>query len=191
MTDEHVSQLSALVDGELLPRHALTLFAAVERDPALAAAWERYHLIGQVVRGGRVQPDARGIAAAVREQLRAQPRLLVPRAAVIPPRVWRPPFAGAALAAAAVLLAVFAVPSLYQGPDPVAALALPAASPLGTASGPRREDAPNTARRWQTDRSDLAGKLDLFLVNHQEAAPATGVKGMLPYATLVGYETGR
>jgi sigma-E factor negative regulatory protein RseA len=43
-------------------------------------------------------------------------------------------------------------------------------------------------RRWHLDRPDLASKLDLFLVNHQEAAPAAGVKGMLPYATLVGYE---
>ena len=189
MTDEHRSQLSALVDGELPSRHALSLFAAVERDRGLSATWERYHLIGQALRGERVQPDARGIAAAVREQLDGEPIVLIPRAAVSGPRVWRPPFAGAALAASAVLLAVFAVPSLYQGPESAPARsALPSAL---AAAGQRPPNLRYAARRWQTDRGDLANKLDLFLVNHQETAPATGVKGMLPYATLVGYETGR
>ena len=59
MTDEQISQLSALVDGELAGRNALGLYDSVERDPALRAAWERYHLIGQVLRGERVQRDRR------------------------------------------------------------------------------------------------------------------------------------
>lgn len=188
MTDEQVTQLSALVDGELANRQAAPLFDSVACDPALRATWERYHLIGQVLRGERVQPEFRGLAAAVHEQLRYEPSLARSPAAIVQSRVWRPPFAGAALAAAAAFLAVFAVPSLFQGPTPAF---LP---PVGlvSASPPAIHPAPSPqVRRWQTDRDDLAHKLDLFLVSHQEAAPASGVKGMLPYATLVGYETRR
>jgi sigma-E factor negative regulatory protein RseA len=185
MTDEQVTQLSALVDGELTSRHAVPLYDSVECDPVLRATWERYHLIGQALRGERVQPQVRGLAAAVREQLNSEPAPVRPRAASVQPRVWHSPFAGAALAAAAAFVAVFAVPSLFQGPTPApiptAALAVAPPPAIGAPANP-------AVRRWQTDRDDLASKLDLFLVNHQEAAPASGVKGMLSYATLVGYE---
>jgi len=229
MTDEHLSQLSALVDGELTPHTALSLCDALERDPALSATWERYHLIGQALRGERVGREARGVAAAVREQLRHAPAPVASRALPSRPRAWRSPFAGAALAAAAAFLAVFAVPSLYQGPESMTASPRPlverldvggeerlaregeVAAAVASAAGPNTEGAgfgtdparttttPTLVpaapvqpwRRWQTDRDDLASKLDLFVVNHQEAAPAAGVKGVLPYATLIGYGTGR
>jgi sigma-E factor negative regulatory protein RseA len=189
MTDEQVSWLSALVDGELAHRNTLPLYDALERDPALRGAWERYHLIGQVLRGERVRREGRGVAAAVQEQLHGEPIPMLPRtAAGCRPRVWYSPFAGAALAAAAALLAVFAVPGLYQGPESVPDLT---ESPAVMSAAALTPPAAREVRRWQTDRDDLASKLDLFFVNHQESAPATGVKGMLPYATLVGYEAGR
>ena len=34
-------------------------------------------------------------------------------------------------------------------------------------------------------------KLNSYLVNHQEYAPSTGMKGMLPYATFVSYDARR
>jgi sigma-E factor negative regulatory protein RseA len=193
MTDEHLPQLSALVDGELADRKALSLRDALDRDPALSTTWERYHLIGQVLRGERVSLDARGVAAAVRERLRSESAPPTAELAVARVRVWRPPFAGAALAAAAVLLAVFAVPGLYQGPEsaPLARTPLAAAAPFALTADAREFDEVQQPRRWQTDREALASRLDLFLVNHQEATPVAGVNGMLPYATLVGYETGR
>jgi len=94
------------------------------------------------------------------------------------------------MAAAVVLLAVFAVPDFYQGPVSGPALRAEVAGGAQPASSPADGDAEidHALRRWQTDRDELASKLDVFLVNHQETAPAAGVKGMLPYATLVGYE---
>ncbi len=183
MTDEQVTQLSALVDGELSSPSAVPLVESMVRDPALRGTWERYHLISQVLRGERVDPAVRTLASAVRERLTSEPTLLVPRAAAPRSRLWRTPFAGAALAAAAAFLAVFAVPGFYQGPE------FPRTGPAYLAGGVPQ--AIPVMRRWETDRTDLAGKLDLFLMTHQEASPASGVKGMLPYATLVGYEAGR
>ncbi len=186
MTAEQVSQLSALVDGELATRHAVPLVHSVGQDPALRAAWERYHLIGQVLRGERVRSEVRGVAAAVRERLRSEPTLVMPRAVVdVRSRIWHSPLAGAAMAAGVFLLAVFAVPSFYRGPVSGTELA----ADLSAGAQPARSAAIDHAlRRWQTDRDALASKLDVFLVNHQETAPAAGVKGLLPYATLVGYE---
>jgi hypothetical protein len=37
----------------------------------------------------------------------------------------------------------------------------------------------------------LEPKLDRFLINHQASSPVSGIKGLLPYATVVGYESGR
>ncbi|MFZ0790332.1 MAG: hypothetical protein WAM94_12015, partial [Chromatiaceae bacterium] len=77
------------------------------------------------------------------------------------------------------------VPALFQGPEP--GNPAPATNRLAGLSAPL----PLQERRWGLNTPDLQSKLDLFLVNHQEAAPATGVKGMLPYATLIGYEAAR
>ncbi len=183
MTDEHRSLVSALVDGELDGRRAARLYDLVGREPELRAAWERYHLIGQAVRGERVAREVRGVADAVRQALEDEPTVMVPRPARLGRATRFAPFAGAALAAGVAILAVLAVPILLEGPAPEGWRA-PATAPYASL-----EQSPSL--RWQLDRPDLADKLDLFLVNHQEAAPATGVKGMLPYATLVGYDIGR
>lgn len=184
MTDEQRSQVSALADGELDGRRAARLYDLAGQDPELRATWERYHLIGQAIRGEPVDPQIRRVADAVRAALRSEPAVVVLRTR----RPWRglelAPFAGAALAAGIVLMAVLAVPALFQGGDPAGLESMPDGRRYASLAG-------ESARRWDLDRRELADKLDLFLVNHQDAAPATGVRGMLPYATLVGYEPGR
>lgn len=182
MTDERQA-LSVLMDGELDESQATGLCVQVGRDSELRATWERYHLAGRALRGELIDLSARSVADSVRSALASEPVPIAPRRAARSSRT--APFAGAALATAAALLAVFAVPAFLQGPS-VDRL-LPAANlhSRGAMMAPVQE------RRWNLDRPDLESKLDLFLVNHQEAAPATGVKGMLPYATLIGYESGR
>lgn len=180
---EERQQLSLLVDGELDVRQAAGLCDQVGRDPQLRATWERYQLAGRALRGEHIDPDARAVADRVRSALESEPVPIMMRKV---PRASRTaPFAGAALAAAAVFLAVFAVPSFLHGPGDDRSLPRDLATAELSVAPPSRE------RRWNLNRPDLENKLDLFLVNHQEAAPATGVKGMLSYATLVGYESGR
>lgn len=184
MTDPRLEQLSALMDGELGEPLASGLLERVGRDPELRGAWERYHLIAQALRGEAIDPAVRHLAAAIGETLRHEPVPIrqTPKPAHRPSRL--APFAGAALAAGAAFLAVFAVPNLSNGP----AVNRPSLTPQVASRGPT----PGVVeRRWDLDRPGLADKLDLFLANHQEAAPAAGVKGMLPYATLVGYEPAR
>jgi sigma-E factor negative regulatory protein RseA len=183
MTDEQRSQVSVLMDGELDGRRAARLFDLVGREPEMRAAWERYHLIGQAIRGERIEREARGLADAVRRAVEREPTVIVPSSSRLGRGVPLAPFAGAVLAAGVAILAILAVPSLFQGPEPDGGQV-----PMVERYARLDNDPPQP---WNPDRQDLADKLDLFLVNHQEAAPATGLKGMLPYATLVGYDSGR
>ena len=171
------------MDGELDGRRAARLFDLVGREPEMRAAWERYHLIGQAIRGERIDREVRGLADSVRRAVEREPTVIAPSS-----RLGRgvplAPFAGAVLAAGVAILAILAVPSLLQGPGPEG-------GQVPVVERYARLDNSAPPQTWSPDRQVLADKLDLFLVNHQEAAPATGVKGMLPYATLVGYDSGR
>lgn len=201
MKEQQRQALSALLDGELGTAQASAVLDTLERDPDLRALWERYHLIGGVLRGEGVVMAYRDVAQRCRAQIAAEPTVLAPAGA----RPRRPsriaPFAGVALAASAAFLAVFAVPSLFEP------TATPPAGPTVTQAGSPGPRAPlvetpalsrerfflvdQSVQRWHVDQAAVASKLDRFLVNHQEYAPATGINGMLPYATLVSYDAGR
>lgn len=186
MSDERIEKLSALIDGELANSQTTWVLDRIGRDSELREAWERYHLIQLAIRGEAIDPGARHMAQRMAETLSSEPspiRRGPSRVGRVPPSMV--PFGGAALAAAVAFLAVFAAPKLLQDlGDPTPA---PAAGSIAALSTPSVV----AERRWDLDRPELASKLDLFLVNHQEAVPAAGVKGMLPYATLVGYDDRR
>lgn len=186
MIDEQRQRISALQDGELDTDSASRLVDALMRDRNLRGIWERYHLIGLAIRGERVEALTRSLADTVRARIEDEPTVLAPRRPTVARRVRLAPFAGGALAAAAVFIAVFILPTWFKGAatfQPEVGIA-----PQVVAQQPA---AVLPAKRWDIDRPDLASKLDLFLVTHQETAPMAGAKGMLPYATFVGYEAGR
>lgn len=186
MSDELRQRISELQDGVLDSAGTARIVDALARDPDLRETWERFHAIGSAIRGESVQGSYRGVADAVRERIAHEPIVFAPRGrGAERPRPKRP-IAGIALAAAAAFLAVFVAPSLFDG---VGSLPnVPATAPTFAAQ-PAAVVIP--AKRWDLDHPELANKLDLYLVTHQEIAPTTGAKGMLPYATFVGYEAGR
>jgi sigma-E factor negative regulatory protein RseA len=183
MTDEQRSDISALVDGELDDRQAARLCELAGREPELRTTWERYQLIGQAIRGEAIEPAVRGVADAVREALAGEPAAIVARGVRRRRGAFVAPLAGVALAAGVAFLAAVAVPALFHDPESERGLAPPIDRYASLAAV--------QPQRWGPDGRDLADKLDLFLVNHQEAAPASGVAGMLPHATLIGYDVGR
>ncbi|UHD17017.1 sigma-E factor negative regulatory protein [Thiocapsa bogorovii] len=185
MSDELRQRISELQDGELDPAGTARLVDAMAGNPGLRGTWERYHTIGLAIRGESVHATRRGVADVVRERIAHEPTVLAPpRGDAKPPKAKRP-VAAVALAAAAAFLAVFVVPGLFDGVSPLPSVrtAPTLAAQPGVVAIP--------AQRWDLEHPELANKLDLFLVTHQETAPTTGAKGMLPYATFVGYEAGR
>jgi sigma-E factor negative regulatory protein RseA len=197
MKEQQRQALSALVDGDLPEHGAAGLLDAVERDPELRALWERYHLIGSTLRREGAALTFRDVAAGVRARVAAEPRILVPAAARRSQPSRLASFGGVALAASVAFLAVFAVPSLFEtvstsGTGPATAkTAAPAPIPGSRAAVSERFRVSRPGQRWHVDQPGVENKLDRLLVSHQEYAPTTGINGMLPYATLVGYESGR
>jgi sigma-E factor negative regulatory protein RseA len=187
MSEQQRQHLSALVDEEIDPALTQATVSALESSPELKASWESYHLIGAAIRSEPLREEYRQIATLVSERIASEPVSRKPAAM----RSRRPsrlgPFVGAALAASAAFLAVFAVPQLFD-PQPGA----PVSSGYQTASSaPAQFRLSTPVRRWHVDEPALESKLDRFLVNHQEQSRASGVKGFLPYATVVGYEARR
>lgn len=91
-------------------------------------------------------------------------------------------------------------PSASSAPPAVAAgpaVTVAAPSALRTADGPpglavRTPYRPQgSGGRWQQAEPQIETKLNRFLVNHQASSPAGGIKGLFPYATVVGYEADR
>ena len=187
MSEQQRQHISALVDGEIDPALMDATISALEANPELGAAWERYHLIGSALRGEGVTTGCRDIAARVRAQLESEP---VPMAPARPRRERSSrlgPFLGAALAASAAFFAVFAVPELF-GPQRVG-VAPP--ETVAVVIPPRRFQLDAPGPRWHLAQPALESKLDRFLVNHQAHSPSSGIKGFFPYATVVGYDAGR
>ena len=190
MTEEQRQRLSQLVDGEMQRGAAAPLLDAVESDSELRATWERYHLIGQALRREPIDPDRRAIAAQVRDRIAVEPIPIAtrrPRWVSAPVHVGGMPgrrrwAMGLAVAACGGVAAFMAAPLLMS--EGGSTSGLPGAPQLVA-----RESIPIS--RVQIENPELASKLDLYLVTHQATAPATGAKGMLPYATLVGYEAPR
>jgi sigma-E factor negative regulatory protein RseA len=174
--------LSSLVDDELAAEALVSTLESLEGDPALREVWGRLHLASDAIRGEPVSARCHQIASRVRQRLATEPVVLIPRKSRRGWPVRLEPVLGYALAASAALVAVFALPPLFEDrPGPGAQLA-DQALPLA------RDALHDPAVRWSQGRPALESKLNGYLVNHQEYAPAAGMKGVLPYATFVSYE---
>jgi sigma-E factor negative regulatory protein RseA len=187
MSEQQRQHLSALVDEEIDSALAQATVSALESNKGLREAWEHYHLIGAGIRSEPVRTEYRQIAELVSARIADEPTSINPsrERAVRGSRLG--PFAGAALAASAAFFAVFAVPQLF---DMQSGSSSPAIARNGSFP-PVQFRLPRPSQRWHIVKPALESKLDRFLVNHQEQSRTSGMKGFLPYATVVGYEAGR
>jgi sigma-E factor negative regulatory protein RseA len=187
MSEQQRQHLSALVDGEIEPVLAHATLSALETNPKLKESWERYHLIGAAIRWEPVREEYRTIAERVKKRIALEPAPMIETGRRRGRTSRLGTFAGAALAASAAFLAIFAVPQLFNlGPDPAVSPRFRIASPP-----PQQFQLPDSIPRWHLDEPALENKLDRFLVTHQEQSPTSGMKGFLPYATFVAYGAGR
>ncbi|MGB5832505.1 MAG: RseA family anti-sigma factor, partial [Thiohalocapsa sp.] len=146
-------------------------------DTDLKLVWERYHLIGRVLRHEHVNRDAAWVASQVRDRLTSENVVpITPRPATGRLRSAAP--LATALAAGLALVAVFLVPL-----GPVDVVDPPALDRQG------RSLIAESDRRWQRDDPLLRGRLDQLVINHHERAPGPGLSGLVSYAAVVGYES--
>lgn len=159
---QHRRQLSALVDGDLAPDQAGFLLRRLGHDAELAGRWQRWQLIGDVLRRTPVAtlPDgadafAARVAAAVsrevpRPAVARKPRwqhvaALAASVAVVAVLVTRPPVADEGLAGAA--------PAVVTASDVPAASPVPAASQPATVEPVREVSVPQFAEATPELRS--------------------------------------
>ncbi len=182
--DYKKQKVSALADGDLSETETHQTIMALSEDRALRAAWERYHLIGDAIRGEALRLARRSVAEEVARRLAAEPTVLVPeRLSRLKTARWAWPAAGGAIAAGIAILAVLAAPRFLAIDQPMGtSMALHLAPvQMGGDSG----------SRWRHLDPAVEAKLNRLLIDHGEYVTPGSVPRVLPYASFVSYEAGR
>jgi len=191
MTDKLNEQVSALLDNELSDAEMASVLTGLSQQHELKQKWDRYHLIGDVMRGEPIQFKATEISERVRQQVESEPAIIsIPKQTGVGSRRshWTKPIAGAALAASVATVAVISAPGFLGLDEP--AIPKLTATNISTATPVSRQSISGT--RWKNlTEPSLETRLNGYLVDHSEhASPGTGI-GVMPYATFVGYDTER
>lgn len=158
-----LERLSALIDGALAPDDAASTIGRLLGDPALRAAWDEYHLVGDVLRSddlaamGIARQDGAQQAARFASLLDAEPTVLAPQAQRVGPlrrsNWFRFGLPGASIAAAVAMVSWIAFPQFAGGGSPLSAERGPAGATISAAGGSDSAVNPGSA----TSASVIAG----------------------------------
>ena len=204
MNDEQTEEsLSALMDGELPHARAERVLDRVLGDVEMRERWRRHHLISAALsaRNSLIVADDE-LASRVRVAVDAEP---VPLRRPTRRLSWSVGLAAAASFATVAVLVVLGVSNQQSAPSrvpPLATLSAPAdgsglAAPAVLATAALRDSSRDatqvpgsalTRMTWNDARPAVEARLNGYLLDHSEYL-ADGVRGMLPYARVVGYDT--
>ncbi len=199
-------QLSALVDDELSEFEERRVLQALDRDPQLRGAWQRYHLIRAALVNELDHVPSPASTERLSARLAAEPAIRARRSIRQLPRI----ATGLAIAATVAGVAIFGLQTLSPPPTatrtvsiaapsasaPASAVSPKPAAPLvaggrAVESGAAIQTVRSASTRWDTPEPKDEHMLDVYLVQHSEFASA-GMRGMLPpYARVVGYSADR
>ena len=192
-SDKINEQISALLDDELNAREAESVLTRLRDRDELQQKWERYHLIGDVMRGEKIQAEVSKTAARVQEQVAQEPAIIAApqqkRAETQERSRWLRMAAGAGLAASVAAVAVVTMPYLTGsgidgGAEPFAVAEQKVQPPV--------QYVRSGGTRWKNlSQPAIESKLNGYLVEHSEYASPGGVGGVIPYATYVSYDVDR
>lgn len=169
-----MEKISMLMDGELDERDAQGQLKRLKDDPELFRGWHTYHLVGDAMRGER--PLSAGFNERLAARMASEPTVLAPR---------RSPTRRAttyALSAAASVSAVALVGWAAFVNNPLAPTTSPTVQPL--ASTPA-VIAPAASPQPQLASVPSEGKMNEYLIAHQEFSPSTAIQGLAPYIRSV------
>ncbi len=177
-------RLSAFVDGEIEGPERDGVIDALYQDPELRRAWERFHLIGDAMRGTGPVPGADAVARDVGAALSSEPAVrLKPRPKPrLKPRVRRSglhPLSGLALAAAVAGIAVLGLHRLDGGgaqPPRVADASPPESAAAGSAAKPRASDA--GISRYGAGPASAPGRPEARVTPVAERRAGAGASGL-------------
>jgi sigma-E factor negative regulatory protein RseA len=166
-----MERLSTLMDGELDAHQAGQELTRLKSDTEARASWETYHLIGDAMRGdGVLSPQ---FSARLHEQLAAEPTVLAPRR--IPPRRVATYAWSAAASFSAVALVGWMAFYSPLSPQPQQQLA----------TAPQAVPVPATPVSVELANVPSEGRMNEYLIAHQEFSPSTAIQGVAPYIRSV------
>jgi len=179
-------QLSALVDGELDSAEASQLISDITDSDELRTRWASYHLIGQVMQGDTQNTATVDMSARISAALENEPTVLAPQPRVRAiPAMFRQ-VAGMAVAATVAAAAVLMLQPTEQGVFEQGDFVAELGSPVGQLKE-NRIQVNSRGMNWSTAQPSVATKLNSYLVNHN--GYSTAVRGNLPFASIVGYDS--
>jgi sigma-E factor negative regulatory protein RseA len=166
-----MERISAFMDGESAHTEMLQAVQHLKHDDESNETWATFHLIGDMMRGDPLLRE--DFMARFHARMEREPTQLAPRV------TWRKS-ANFALSAAASISAIAVVLTLALTDNPLRPQA-----PLAVAP---RSDAPVVAQAEPTARPLPAasqGKVNEYLMAHQEYSPSTVLQGVAPYVRTV------
>jgi sigma-E factor negative regulatory protein RseA len=167
-----MERISAFMDGEAAHTETLQAVQRLKQDDESNETWATFHLIGDMMRGAPLLLSD-DFMARFHARMEHEPTQLVPRV------TWRKS-ANIALSAAASISAIAVVLTLVLTDNPLRPQA-----PLATAP---RSEAPVVAQADPKARplpSASQGKVNEYLMAHQEYSPSTVLQGVAPYVRTV------
>lgn len=162
-----MDKISAFMDGEAAPAEAQQALSRLRQDAGLREAWDRFHLVGDALRGDLRGEPLLGDAflARLRERLDAEPTVVAPR------RRWRTAgFTALAVAASLAFVTVavrVAMPERSGAPGQEVAQAAPEAGSAQVAKAP------------------IPAQVNDYLQAHHEFSPHSALQGVAPYVRSV------
>lgn len=167
-----MEKISAFMDGETAQAETQQTIARLKQNGEVYETWATFHLIGDTLRGDCGLSD--GFAARFHARMEREPTQLAPRVTLRKTLNY-------ALSAAASLCAIAVVAALVLTDNPLRPQVQIAASPPPAPTTPevaRVADARPTAMTRQ-------GKVNEYLMAHQEYSPSTAFQGVAPYVRTV------
>jgi sigma-E factor negative regulatory protein RseA len=171
-----MEKISVLMDGELDEHESRAQIKRLKDAPEFTRGWHTYHLIGDAMRGER--PLSAGFNERLAARMAAEPTVLSPQ------RRPKRHAAAYALSAAASISAValvgwVAFVNYPQAPVAQVAQVPVVAPPAVTVSPPAASPQPQLAS------VSSEGKMNEYLMAHQEFSPSTAIQGLAPYIRSV------
>lgn len=166
-----MERISAFMDGEAGHAETHQAMLRLKDDSRSNETWATFHLIGDIMRGDPPLRD--DFMARFHARMEREPTRLAPRV------TWRKS-ADLALSAAASISAIAVVLTLALTDNPLRPQVQVAVAP--------RSEAPTLAQDEQKPRPLPAanqGKVNEYLMAHQEYSPSTVLQGVAPYVRTV------
>ncbi len=170
-------KISALLDAEATGAERREVLGALAAERDLRQVWERYHLVGAVLRNEVSMTVTPRFADRVAARIAQEATVISPR---WPVRSVAQGAVGLALAASVAAIAVF---GLDVGRAPTSgepAVAWKADEQGAQDDYLRAEMSPVPQPQWDKD-------LNVLLVEHNAFSPASGMNGMMSSVRLAGY----